>query len=49
MEALKEQLEKLHKEYFDKYSQMERHDADKILLIGKCNGIGEALDLLEKL
>jgi len=49
MEELKEQLEILHQKYLKEYSAMENHTADKILLIGKCSGIGEALDLIEKL
>ena len=48
MEELKKQLEELSEKYFNEYAVMEDHNADKILLIGKCSGIGEVLDLIDK-
>lgn len=46
---MKKQLEELSTKYFNEYAAMDEHTADRILLIGKCSGIGEALDLIEKL
>lgn len=47
MDDLIQRLEELSDKYFKEYSKIEEHTADKILLIGKCDGIGEALDELK--
>lgn len=49
MEELKKRLEDLSDKYFKEYSEIKNHTADKILLIGKCDGINEAIEELNKL
>ena len=45
---LKKELSERSENYFNQY-QGKQHDADYFLFVGKCNGIGEALDLVEEL
>lgn len=45
---LKKELEARSENYFKQY-QGKPHDADYFLFVGKCNGVGEALDLIDEI
>lgn len=45
---LKKELAERSENYFKQY-QGTPQDADYFLFVGKCNGVGEALDLIEEL
>ena len=47
-EELKEKLEELHTEYFNKYTNIPEATSDYFLFLGKCAGIDEALNVLEE-
>lgn len=46
IKKLKQKLEVMHENYFNKYTSSKVMNQDYFLTLGKCSGIGEVLDLL---
>mgnify|MGYP000336049891 CR=1 FL=1 len=48
IKKIHKKLSKMQIDYFHKYTSMEEKNADYFLFVGKCNAIGDAIELIEE-